>query len=57
MNMVKKNTNIELLRVIAILMIIMGHLIGHTSLLSLILRGSLNYYIFSLIQVVYCLKI
>lgn len=49
---VKKNINIELLRVVAMLMIIIGHLIGHTTLLSLLPHSSLNYYIISLTQVV-----
>lgn len=47
-----RNLNIELLRIVAMLLIIMGHSIGHTYLLDAIPRSSINYYLVSLLQVI-----
>ena len=42
-----RNLNIEILRIIAMFLIIMGHSIGHTYLLESIPQNSINYYLVS----------
>ena len=47
-----RNLNIELLRIVAMLLIIIGHSIGHTYILDAIPKNSINYYLVSLLQVI-----
>lgn len=47
----EKYTSIELLRIIAMVMIIIGHLIGHTHILNILPKNSLNHYVISALQV------
>lgn len=47
-----RNLNIEILRIIAMFLIIMGHSIGHTYLLESIPQNSINYYLVSLLQII-----
>lgn len=47
-----KNLNLELLRIVAMLLIIIGHTIGHTHLLDAISPRTINYYLVSLLQII-----
>ena len=47
-----KNINIEILRILAMFLIIVGHSIGHTYLLDAIPNNSINYYLVSLLQII-----
>lgn len=47
-----KNINIEILRILAMFFIIVGHSIGHTYLLDAIPNNSINYYLVSLLQII-----
>ena len=48
----EKLSSIELIRIIAMLMIIIGHLIGHTHFIDNIPNRTINYFLISMLQVI-----